>query len=101
MPPITQGKDFNFWTEKTVTSSSYTTDPDVVFNFRGQRGFSLFIQGGGTVEYSFNGNVAHGKLVLGSLRAFVQFDNRRVSKIWLRVVSGGTATVWVESWGDS
>lgn len=101
MAAISQGKDFNFWAEKTVTSAVYTADADCIFNFRGQRGFSLFIQGGGTVEYSFNGNVAHGKLVLGSSRAFVQFENRRVSKVWFRVVAGGAATIWVEAWGQS
>lgn len=101
MASISQGKDFNFFAEKTISSAIYTADPDVIFNFRGQAGFNLFIQSGGTVEYSFNGNVAHGKLILSSSRAFLQFEDRRVSKIWFRVVSGGNAVVMVEAWAQS
>ncbi len=94
--PITQGKDFNFYQEVTVTNASFPHDADVEFNFRGQQSFSLVIESGTRVEYSFNGNTLHGSLVAGTATEAIMFDNRRVSRIWFRTTS--TSTVRVEAW---
>ena len=98
--PITNGKDFNFFQQITISSSTFLSNADVVFNFKGEAGLNLFIQSGGPISYSFNGTTTHGKLILATSRDFLQFDNRRVSRIWFKLDSGSPATVMVEAWGS-
>lgn len=99
LPAKTFGKDFNFY--RVVASgdigAAFPPNAQVVFNFRAQFGFSLFVTGA-DVEYSFNGNTVHGELLVGTPREYLQFDYRRVSGIWLR--SAGAATVRVEAWAS-
>jgi hypothetical protein len=95
--PITNGKDFNFFTKVNVSNAVFAESSDVIFNFRGQFSFSLINEGSGIVEYSFNGSVLHGDMKPGSPSEALFFDNRRVSKIWFRALSG-TNTIRIEAW---
>lgn len=97
--PITQGKDFNFFQKVTVSSANFNASADVAINIRNQAGLILSNETtGSVVEYSFNGNTLHGDLTFGQGSQTIKFDNRRVNFIWLRLKSGGTATVRVEAW---
>jgi hypothetical protein len=96
--PIIEGKDFNFYKLVSVSSASFSSAADAKINFRGEQCFSLLNYGSGNVEYSFNGNTVHGELRFGTPSAGIIFDNRRISKIWLRMKGGGTAEVRIEAW---
>lgn len=101
MGKINNGKDDNFYEEiAAVTTADFLATEDVIINVKGIAGFILENYGTGIVEYSFNGNVLHGRLPAGSAAVpYVKaFHNRRVSKIWFRSLSG-TNTVRVEAWG--
>lgn len=96
--PIINGKDFNFFAKIDVTNTEFTSNAQVVFNFRNQIAFSLVNEGSAIIEYSFNGNTLHGDMTLGTPTTALIFDNRRVSKIWFRVPGGGSHRVRVEAW---
>lgn len=96
--PIVNGKDFNFFQKVTVTSTTFQTDADVFFNFRGQQSFSILNEGNVKVEYSFNGNTLHGDLTPNSASSGFIWDNRRIDGVWLRVPNGGSAVVRIEAW---
>lgn len=95
--PITKGKDFNFFQKVNVSQTTFGGESHIIFNFRNQCCFSMVNEGSGVVEYSFNGEVLHGDMTPGTSTEAMLFDNRRVSKIWFRVVSG-THIVRVEAW---
>jgi hypothetical protein len=98
---INNGKDFNFYQQITVSGAVFLTEADIRIPIKGVSGFSLFIQSGGTVDYSFNGNTVHGKLILGTSRAFLQFSSRRANQIWLKMASGGgPSVIHVEAWAE-
>jgi hypothetical protein len=97
--PITAGKDFNFYRKVVVTSSSYNSDCDVNIAIKGMKGFILCTYGAGTVEFNFNGSTTtHGELKPSSPTEKLQFDNRRVDKIWFKLTSGVSATILVFAW---
>lgn len=96
--PITNGKDFNFYQRMVVSSGTFQSNADVVFNFRGQEGLLLINEGTGVVEVSFNGTTVHARLDSSNAATNkMQFDHRRVSRIWLRTTSG-TPTIQVQAW---
>ncbi|MGI0058137.1 MAG: hypothetical protein ACREBJ_00070 [Nitrosotalea sp.] len=98
---ISYGRDFNFFKNVTPGSSTpgvFAADCDVVITFSTYNvtfwmGSSL---GAGTMQYSFNGNTVHGTIDSAGTTApaFLEFDNRVVSKIWF----SGTGVVRVEAW---
>jgi hypothetical protein len=53
-----------------------------------------FILESGALEYSFNGNTVHGDMIAGTSSANLKFDNRVISKIWIR----GTGVLRIEAW---
>ncbi len=94
-----QGRDFNFFVRQVVSNSSYNTSPDIIIPFQTKTGgVILSIEGTGTIEYSLNGNVAHGELTNGGNRQQIHFSNRSMSLMWLRVKSGSGLSIVVEAW---
>lgn len=96
--PILQGHDFNFYQKLTISSATFASEANTVFNFRGQQNFSLMNQGTGVIEYSFNGNTLHGDLTPSTGSVALTFYNRRVSRIWFRLASGSPTIVRIEAW---
>ena len=89
-----RGKDFNFYQEVVVAGvATFADEPDVLMGFRGARRM-IFVCPDGTVEYSFNGNTVHGKMVSGEPSEKLNFDVRMEDKIWVR----GTGTIQIHSW---
>ena len=92
--PQTKGKDFNFYQEVVVAGvAAFTNDPDVLMGMRGPRRM-IFVCPAGDVEYSFNGNTVHGRMVSGEPSEKLNFDVRMEDKIWVR----GTGTLQVHAW---
>lgn len=104
----TQGRDFNFFQEKAISSTTFGVgadgyQPDMIITFPTKGGGVVFHTKGSstnTVEYSFNGNTVHGELIPGGNRTTITYTNRAVSMIYFRVKSGssGPITVTVEAW---
>jgi hypothetical protein len=92
--PQTVGKDFNFYTEITVSGqATFNTEPDAFIKFRGPRRM-IFICTSGDVDYSFNGDTMHGKVVSGQPSEKLEFDARMEDKIWVK----GTGTIQIHAW---
>lgn len=100
LAPITAGKDFNQYNTLTINSSSFPYEADIAVLFRHIQGFNLFLQSGGPIYYSFNGNTIHGQLIASTSRQFLQFDNRVIPGVWFKVANGGTnGVIHFEAWG--
>lgn len=94
----TQGYQWAYYKSVTTSSSTYATSPDIFVNLAMPiTGFRLVLLSGTSCEYSFNGTDAHGALD-GTVDKIVQFDNRAVSKIFVRSSGGGSITVKCEAW---
>jgi len=94
----TQGRDYNFFERKTITSASFGDHPDMVITFP-TTGIIFLNEGTGIIEVSFNGNTVHTELNSADATKGLSFDNRTVSLIWFRVKSGGPSIpVRVEAW---
>ena len=90
--------DYNTFARIAVDGYVFTTDPDVRFDYRHSNlSFSLVWEGTGVIEYSFDGETVHGDMQNGQPTAAMFFDDRCVSYIWFRLVSGG-GNVRVEGW---
>ncbi len=96
---ITWGRDFNFFQNETVTSAGFAADADMVITFPTYT-VTFVLTGGGKLQYSFNGNTVHGDMdsSAGSLTASLTFQNRQITKIWFKNISG-TTNIRVEAWG--
>lgn len=102
---ITYGKDYNFFQQVTPGSSGagvFAANCDVLINMFAPTytvTFWLPTTGGGSVQYSFNGNTIHG--TLDSAQALgpntLTFENRVISKIWF-TTTNGSPIVRVEAW---
>jgi autotransporter translocation and assembly factor TamB len=94
--------DFNKFSRITIDGYAFPADPHVNFDFRHSNlSFSLVLESGtGIVEYSFNGTTLHGDLQIGTPTEAIFFDNRPISKIWLRAKNAGAfgAIVRIEGW---
>lgn len=95
--PITQGKDYNYFSRLTISSATFSNDPNCQFAFRGNPSFSLINDGAGIIEYSFNGNTVHGDLVPNTPYAAMVFNLKGVNQIWFRLKSGSASDVRVEA----
>jgi hypothetical protein len=96
-----QGFSASFFQEVAVSSGSFSvTGPDAIINLAGGiAGFSLCNETGSTVvEVSFNGNTVDERLDASLPTRFVQYDSRAEGLIWLRMKTGGAATVVVRAW---
>lgn len=96
---IVNGRDFNFFQKVTVTSATFQDNCDTLITFP-TSGFTLNLIGTGVVQYSFNGNTVHGEMDSSNSSKDLKFDNRRVSKIWFKLISG-SGTVRIEAWSNS
>lgn len=94
---ITWGRDFNFFQKLTVTAVSFPVDADMVITFPTYT-VTFQLEGTGVIEYSFNGNTIHGEMDSTKQSINLVFQNRVISKIWFKTLSG-TPTVRVEAWG--
>jgi hypothetical protein len=99
------GYERNFFQIVAVTATTFgggSVDgyqPDLIITFNTQ-GIQFLNLGTGIVEFSFNGNTVHGQLNSADLSSGLTFDNRVVSKVWLRVKAGssGPINVSVNAW---
>ena len=95
----TLGYDRNFFQKITVSASTFggnSTDgyqPDMIITFPTQT-VTFFLESGGPVQYSFNGQTIHGDMTSGQASATLTFENRVISKIWFK----GSGVVRVEAW---
>lgn len=94
----TNGRDFNFYQKKSITSSSFNDDCDAVITFPTQ-GILFSLEGTGVIEYSFNGNTTHGEMDSSKSSKDLSFSFRNISKIWFKLVSGGPVNIRIEAWG--
>lgn len=98
---INHGRDSNFFKKITFNNTDWSEDAEFIFNLPGQFSFSLLNENTNAaeiIEYSFNGNTLHGDMTPTKASHGVVFDNRRVSKIWVRSPSGASVTLRVEAW---
>lgn len=110
--PVTYGRDYNFYAEKTIASSVFGADtaPDGysavdgyncnAFIWFKPEAIILVNKSTAVVEYSFNGTTVHGELdgTAGSPTKSLTFYTRIQNKIWFRVKSGGPGTIQIHSW---
>ena len=97
---IDYGYDFNFFQKLAVANSSFNDDCDIIINMKAPTYTVTFqIEGTGSdqVQYSFNGTTIHGDMIVGKSSASLVFENRVISKIWFKTLSG-SPTVRVEAW---
>jgi len=91
--------NYNTFSRVAVDGYTFNTTADVVFNYRHSNlSFSLAWEGSGIIEYSFNGVDVNGDMENGQPTQAMFFDNRNISAIWFRLVSG-SGTVRIEAWG--
>lgn len=103
---INYGRDHNFYQAATITATTFgggSVDgyqPDMIITFPTYGVMFTNESTGVVVQYSFNGNTVHGVLdgTATSTTRVVLFNNRVVSLIWFRVVSG-SANITVTAWG--
>ena len=95
---INQGVDPSYYETFSITLSDFGDAEGLANVFIPIRGpvmsFYLRNSGGGTVNYSFNGNTMHGSLATMTERLY---SFRKVSKIWFAVPAGAT-TVELDAW---
>jgi hypothetical protein len=95
----TVGRDFNFFQKITVTASTFGGNsvsgqqPDMIITFPTYT-VTFFLESGGPVQYSFNGQTVHGDMTTAQASATLTFTNRVVSTIWFK----GSGVVRVEAW---
>ncbi len=87
------GKDKNFFKKLVVNSLTFQDNCDIFIPFPTQV-VTFNLEGAGSVQYSFNGNIMHGDMTSGQRSANLKFENRVVSKIWFQ----GSGTVRIEAW---
>jgi hypothetical protein len=100
------GRDHNYYKEFTVSTATFggqSVDgyqPMGFIDFSSQ--YVIFSVSGVVnkdVEVSFNGTTVHCKLnASDAAYKTILMPYRVVSKFWLRVVGGGSATVTVQAW---
>lgn len=105
-----KGPKFDYYVRVTVASSFFggddgydTTDgyqPNAIVPFSSQGLMFVNETSGAIVEVSFDGINPHCRLdgTPNSGTQVIKYDNRVNSLVWLRLVSGGTATFQVQAW---
>jgi hypothetical protein len=98
----TLGRDFNFFQKVPVTATGFGSNsidgyqPDALITFS-TCAVTFQLEGTGVIQYSFNGQTTHGDMSSGLASANLVFQNRVISKIWFRLVSG-SPIVRIEAW---
>jgi hypothetical protein len=113
---ITQGRDFNYFNKVTISSAIYGGSntafylpdgyqdgysPDALITFPTYGIILLNETASSVVRVSYNGQTDHDELnttITTANAASFEYDNRVVSAIWFRLVSGGAATVSIRAW---
>lgn len=92
----------SFFQKITTSNAAFgaTNSPDAVVNIVGGcQNFSLSNEtASSVVEISFNGNTVAEELDSTLSTKFVQYTNRPITCIWIRVKSGGPCTVAIRAW---
>jgi hypothetical protein len=102
---VNYGRDFNFFQKVTVTWSTFgggSVDgyqPDLVVTFPTSGILILNEDSSSIVALSYNGNVQHDELNPALPSKGIAYDNRVVSAIWFKLVSGSSAVISVRAWG--
>lgn len=97
MGPIYYGYDYNFFQKITVSNSTFNSTADILIPFTTQGFIILNEDSANIIQVSFNGNTVHDELNPVISRGFT-YDNRVVSKIWLKVSVGPSAVVSIRAW---
>ena len=99
-----RGKDFNYYKKFEVTATTFEDSPTTLIPFSTQGVMFLNEETLSTqvVEFSFNGNTAHGELDPTLPSKGLVFDNRKIAFIWLRLKSGssGPVTISIQAWAN-
>src|ERR1019366_4143693 len=101
-----QGLDFNYFSKVTVTWSSFgggASDGygcDLVIPFSTQYGGILLLNedSSSVVAVSYNGSTQHDELNPSLPSKGICYDNRTVSLIWFKLISGSSAVVSIRAW---
>lgn len=105
LPKKTQGFDFNFYQKITVTWNDFgvgspnAPNSDMLITFSTQGLLILNEDNSSIVQVSFNGNTIHDELNPVLPSRGIAYDNRVVSGIWFKLVSGSSAIISVRAWG--
>ena len=91
-------KTYNYYKKIAITTPNFA-DNKFVWDFV-SAGILLLNEGtaGNVVEYSFDGVETHGELDPSRASAGLSFDSRHHSKIYLRLASGTSAVIRIETW---
>ena len=101
------GRDFNFFQKLAVTATGFgsnSTDgyqPDMIITFPTYTVTFQLETPSSYIQYSFNGTTIAGDMNnnTGFNSYNLTFQNRVISKVWFKVVSGSSPVVRVEAWG--
>lgn len=95
--PITNGRDFNFFKKVPVSRSLFSSDCDALITFTSEN-ISLFNEGTGVIQFSFNGNTIHGELNPNTGTSNLTITNSNsISKIWFKLFSGPSSNVRIQA----
>jgi hypothetical protein len=98
------GRNNNFFQKITVTATTFGggsvsgQQPDVIITFSTQGLMLLNEDAASVVQVSFNGISVDDQLDPTLPSKGVSYDNRVVSKIWFRLLSGSSAVVSIRAW---
>lgn len=99
------GRNYNFFQKITVTATTFGGSavdgyqPDVIITFPTQGLLLLNEDASNIVQVSFNGLTVDDELNPALPSKGIAYDNRVVSKIWLRMEVGSSAVVSIRAWG--
>lgn len=98
------GRDFNFFQKVTVTWPSFGSNsvsgqqPDLIITCPTQGIIVINEDTSSIVQVSFNGQTVHEEINPTIVPGFA-YDNRVISKIWFKLISGSSAVVSIRAWG--
>jgi hypothetical protein len=99
------GHNFNFFQKVTVTATTFGGSsidgyqPDIIITFPTQGILLLNEDTAAVVQVSYNGITVDDELDPTLPSKGVAYDNRVVSKVWFKLVSGASAVVSIRAWG--
>ena len=102
---VNYGRDFNYFQKITVTWTTFGGNsvdgyqPDAIITFPTQGILLLNEDTASVIQVSYNGLTVHDQLDPTLPSKGVAYDNRVVSTIWLKLVSGASAVVSIRAWG--
>lgn len=96
---ITQGEDRNFYVEVNVSNTNFSSDCNILVTMLYPESWMIVNEGSSKVYFSLNGTTIHGTLTPSTPTAAMAYDNRPVSKIWLKIDANTAASkVTLQAW---